>query len=36
MQQTRIVFGDEADAEAYWYDNAWKKFAVDVTAGPQR
>ncbi|MES2880487.1 MAG: hypothetical protein V4713_18910 [Pseudomonadota bacterium] len=34
LQQGRFVFGDEADAIAYWKDKEFKKFAVDVTAGP--
>lgn len=34
--QGRLLFGDEADAVAYWKDKEWKKWAVDVTAGPPR
>ncbi|HGO6073744.1 TPA: hypothetical protein ACK3Q6_004476 [Burkholderia cepacia] len=36
MTQTRFLFGDEADAAAFWADKEWKKFAVDVTAGPTK
>lgn len=34
--QGRLLFGDEADAVAYWKDKEWKKWAVDVTAGPPK
>ncbi len=27
---------DAADAARYWRDREWKKFAVDVVAGPER
>lgn len=27
---------DEADAAAYWEDKEWKKWAVEVQAGPAR
>lgn len=27
---------DREDAEAYWRDKDWKKWAVDVVAGPAR
>jgi hypothetical protein len=27
---------DAIDAERYWRDKEWKKFAVDVGAGPER
>lgn len=34
-QQQRFIFSqDEADAIAYWADKEFKKWAVDVTAGP--
>lgn len=36
MRNGRFIFGDEADAIAYWRDKEWKKFAVDVTAGPEK
>jgi hypothetical protein len=36
MNQTRLVFGDEADALAYWTGKEWKKWAVDVSAGPTK
>lgn len=36
MYQNRLVFGDEADALAYWTGKEWKTFAVDVTAGPAK
>ena len=31
--QTRMLFGDEADAHAYWATREWKTFAVDLVAG---
>ncbi len=34
--QGRLIFGDEADAIAYWRNHEWKKFAVDVKAGPPK
>ena len=34
MMQGRLLFGDEADAVAYWRGHEWKKWAVDVIAGP--
>ena len=34
--QTRMAFGDEADAIAYWAGKPWKKYAIDVTAGPYK
>lgn len=34
--QGRLLFGDEADALAYWQDKEWKKWAIDVTAGPHK
>lgn len=36
FQQGRLLFGDEADAVAYWRGKEWKKWAVDVTAGPAK
>jgi hypothetical protein len=27
---------DALDAERYWRDREWKKYAVDVSAGPER
>ncbi|WP_449124752.1 hypothetical protein [Pseudomonas viridiflava] len=29
-QQGRILFGDEADAHAFWKDKEWKTYAVDL------
>lgn len=34
--QYRILFGDELDARNYWADKEYKKFAVTVTAGPEK
>lgn len=34
--QARFLFGDEADANAYWSEREWRKFAVDVVAGSPR
>ncbi|MEM5387897.1 hypothetical protein VSR68_30545 [Paraburkholderia phymatum] len=34
--QQRFVFQDEADAIAYWADKEFKKWAIDVTAGPEK
>ncbi|MEX3605246.1 MAG: hypothetical protein VB142_00260 [Burkholderia sp.] len=34
--QERFIFQDEADAIAYWAGKEWKKWAVDVTAGPEK
>jgi len=34
--QYRILFGDELDARDYWKDREYKKFAVEVTAGPEK
>lgn len=31
--QQRILFGDEADAHAYWKDREWKTYAVDLVTG---
>ena len=31
--QTRLLFGDEADAHAYWATREWKTYAVDLIAG---
>jgi hypothetical protein len=28
-----MLFGDEADAHAYWATREWKTFAVDLVAG---
>ncbi|MFP3709733.1 hypothetical protein SB783_37600 [Paraburkholderia sp. SIMBA_009] len=36
MTQTRFIFSDEADAQAYWADREFKAWAVDVTAGPAK
>lgn len=36
MKQMRFISQDEADAAAYWESREWKKWAVDVTAGPMR
>lgn len=36
LRQARFLFQDEADAEAYWRDKEWKKWAVDVIAGPAK
>lgn len=35
-QQHRLIFPDEADAIAYWAGKEFKKWAVDVTAGPTK
>ena len=32
--QHRFLFGDAADAACYWAGKTYKKYAVDVTAGP--
>lgn len=34
--QGRLLFGDEDVAVAFWRDKEWKKWAVDVTAGPTK
>lgn len=34
--QGRLLFGDEADAVAYWKGKEFKKWAVDVAAGPAK
>jgi len=31
-RQERMLFGDEADAHAFWKDKEWKTFAVDLIA----
>lgn len=31
-RQERMLFGDEADAYAFWKDKEWKTFAVDLIA----
>lgn len=31
--QTRLLFGDEAEAHAYWATREWKTYAVDLIAG---
>lgn len=31
--QVRLLFGDEADAHAYWATREWKTYAVDLVAG---
>ena len=36
LKQIRMAFGDEADAIAYWKGKQFKKYAVDVTAGPYK
>lgn len=36
MEQYRFLFTDEADAVAYWEGKEFKKYAVDVRAGPAR
>lgn len=36
MRQFHIPFGDAADAAAFWSGKEWKKWAVDVQAGPAR
>ena len=36
MEQIRFLFTDEADAAAYWEGKEFKKYAVDVRAGPAR
>ncbi|MGY2173521.1 hypothetical protein [Pseudomonas gingeri] len=32
-RQERMLFGDEADAHAYWKDKEWKVYAVDLVQG---
>ncbi|MGO4801181.1 hypothetical protein ACEN2T_18025 [Pseudomonas sp. W22_MBD1_FP4] len=32
-KQERMLFGDEADAHAFWKDKQWKTFAVDLVQG---
>jgi hypothetical protein len=32
-RQVRMLFGDEADAHAYWKDKEWKVYAVDLIQG---
>lgn len=32
-RQVRMLFGDEADAHAYWKDKEWKVYAVDLVQG---
>lgn len=32
-KQERMLFGDEADAHAFWKDKEWKTFAVDLFQG---
>tara|TARA_Y100001951_G_C11297089_1_gene276456 strand:+ start:4683 stop:5813 length:1131 start_codon:yes stop_codon:yes gene_type:complete len=34
--QVQIHFGDEVDAQEYWATREWKKYAVDIAAGPYR
>jgi len=34
--QVQIHFGDEADAQEYWATREWKKYAVDIAAGPYK
>ncbi|TES71941.1 hypothetical protein [Pseudomonas syringae group genomosp. 3] len=29
-RQERMLFGDEADAHAFWKDKEWKTYAVDL------
>lgn len=36
VNQARIYFGDEQDAQDYWATREWKTYAVDVTAGPYK
>lgn len=33
QKQQRILFGDEADAHAFWKDKEWKTYAVDLVSG---
>ncbi|MDU8545711.1 hypothetical protein [Pseudomonas syringae group sp. J248-6] len=32
-KQARMLFGDEADAHAFWKDKEWKTYAVDLVRG---
>ena len=32
-RQERMLFGDEADAHAFWKDKEWKTYAVDLVQG---
>ncbi|AVX92924.1 hypothetical protein PkP19E3_32645 (plasmid) [Pseudomonas koreensis] len=32
-RQERMLFGDEADAHAFWKDKEWKTYAVDLIQG---
>lgn len=36
VHQGRLMFQDQIDAIAYWADKEWKKWAVDITAGPEK
>ena len=36
VHQGRFMFQDQIDAMAYWADKEWKKWAVDITAGPEK
>lgn len=36
VRQARLIFGDEADAIAYWASREFKVFAVDIEAGPAK
>ena len=36
VHQGRLIHQDQIDARAYWADKEWKKWAVDITAGPEK
>lgn len=36
VHQGRWMHQDQIDAMAYWADKEWKKWAVDITAGPEK
>lgn len=36
MSQQRFIFSDGADAIGCWRGYEWKKWAVDITAGPAK
>ena len=36
VHQGRLMFQDQIDAAAYWAGKEWKKWAVDIVAGPEK
>lgn len=36
VHQGHLIHQDQIDARAYWADKEWKKWAVDITAGPEK